>query len=189
MGRFLGQLSSDAFGYPIGEMKIAHYNIPAAQVVAADADGLLDGHEIGAAASVVTTFLNEMPFAMNITMVCSATQTGKATVYGKNINGDPISEEFTLNSDTPVVGAKAFASVDSIALPIKVGSETIDVGWGTKFGLPYCLTADELVIVKLFNNAADSGTVTVDADEVEKNVFALNGTADGEKPIDLYIIV
>jgi hypothetical protein len=36
---------------------------------------------------------------------------------------------------------------------------------------------------------AASGTGTADADEREKNVIELNGTPDGLKPIDLYIIV
>jgi hypothetical protein len=67
--------------------------------------------------------------------------------------------------------------------------DQVSVGVGKKFGIPYYLYADELVIVKLFNNSADTGTVTADDDELEKNVIALNGTPDGEKPIDLYILV
>lgn len=67
--------------------------------------------------------------------------------------------------------------------------DRISVGFGKSFGIPYMLTADELVIVKLFDNSADTGTVTADADELEKNVIALNGTPDGLKPIDLYIVV
>jgi hypothetical protein len=51
------------------------------------------------------------------------------------------------------------------------------------------LSAAELVIVKLFNNSADTGAVTVDDNELEKNVIELYGTPDGKKPIDLYIIV
>ena len=70
-----------------------------------------------------------------------------------------------------------------------VAEDKISIGIGKKFGIPYMLPADELVIVKLFDNSADSGTVTPDADELEKNVIALNGTPDGLKPIDLYIIV
>ncbi len=189
MGRFLGKLSSDVFGCDVDEIKIAHYNIPADKVVAADPDGLLDGEPFPDKAATVSTFLNKMPYAMNVTAVASGTQTGKITVHGTNMNGDPISEELTMNSSTPVVGSLAFADVNSVDLPQKVGSETIDLGWGNKFGLPYALTADELVIIKLFDNAANTGTITVDADEVEKNVFTLNGTADGKKPIDLYILV
>jgi hypothetical protein len=67
--------------------------------------------------------------------------------------------------------------------------DQISVGWGDKFGIPYMLYADELVILKLFGKAADSGTVTNDADELEKNVFDPNGTPDGLNDIDLYIVV
>jgi len=70
-----------------------------------------------------------------------------------------------------------------------VVEDKVSVGFGKKFGIPYLLTADELVIVKLFNNSADTGTVTADGTDIEKNVIELNGTADGAKPIDLYIIV
>ena len=189
MGRFLGKLSSDAYGVKIDEMKVAHYNIPAAKVVAPDTDGILDGTALPVAAGDVSTFLAQPPYPMNLTMVCSGTQTGKATVYGKNINGDPISEEFTLSSATPVEGVKAFASITKISLPIKAASETIDVGWGGKFGLPYKLAADELVIVNLFNGSSDAGTVAIDATAVEKNTYVPNGTPDGEKALDFYILV
>lgn len=189
MGRFLGSLSSDSDGYTIGEMRVAHYNIPAASVVAADTDGLLDGTAFPAAAGTVSTFLNDMPYAMNVTAVASGTQTGDITVHGTNMAGEKISETLTMVSTTPVVGNVAFATVTSVDLPIKVGSETIDLGWGGKFGLPYMLAADELVFLKLFDAAADAGTVVVDADELEKNTFDPAGTPDGEKAIDLYIII
>ncbi|MPM44836.1 hypothetical protein SDC9_91518 [bioreactor metagenome] len=70
-----------------------------------------------------------------------------------------------------------------------VAEDKVSVGVGKKFGIPYKLTASELVIVKLFDNSADTGTVTADADELEKNVIALNGTPNGAKNIDLYILV
>jgi zona occludens toxin (predicted ATPase) len=189
MSKFVGKLNTEAYNLQVDEMQVAYYNIPAAKVVAADTDGLLDGTALPAAAGVVSTFLNPMPYAMNVTMVCSGTQTGVATVYGTDISDNQISEAFTLVSDTPVVGAKAFKTVTSIALPIKVASETIDVGWGVKFGIPYKLTHTGQVIVKLFNKAADTGTVTANATDLAKNVLALNGTADGAKDIDMYILV
>lgn len=77
-------------------------------------------------------------------------------------------------------------SVDTVS---GVAEDKVSVGVGKKFGIPYMLSADELVIVKLFNNSADTGTITPDDDEIEKNVIALNGTPDGLKPIDLYILV
>jgi hypothetical protein len=70
-----------------------------------------------------------------------------------------------------------------------VAEDKVSVGIGKKFGIPYKLAADEQVILKLFGNAADSGTVTADADELEKNVITLSGTPDGANQIDLYIVV
>ncbi len=70
-----------------------------------------------------------------------------------------------------------------------VPCDQISVGWGDKFGLPYLLYADELVIVKLLDKSADTGAITPDATDIEKNVFDPNGSPDGKKDIDLYIIV
>ncbi len=70
-----------------------------------------------------------------------------------------------------------------------VAEDKVSVGVGKKFGIPYMLTADELVFIKLFDNSADTGTVTADDDELEKNVISLNGTPNGAKNIDLYIVV
>ena len=67
--------------------------------------------------------------------------------------------------------------------------DQISVGWGDIFGLPYLLYADELVVLKLFDKAVDTGTVVADNDEIEENTFDPTGTPDGEKDIDLYIIV
>ncbi len=89
----------------------------------------------------------------------------------------------TAGDSAVTVGAVA---VDTVA---GVAEDKVSVGVGKKFGIPYKLTADELVFLKLFDNAVDTGTVTVDDDELEKNVFELNGTPDGAKPVDLYIVV
>lgn len=70
-----------------------------------------------------------------------------------------------------------------------VAEDKVSVGIGKKFGIPYMLSADELVFIKLFDGEADTGTVTADVDEIEKNVIELYGTPDGAKAIDLYIVV
>lgn len=67
--------------------------------------------------------------------------------------------------------------------------DEVSIGWGSSIGIPYKLAAAELVVANLFNNADDNGTVTKDATDLEKNVFAVAGTLDGTAPLDLYIIV
>ncbi len=140
-----------------------------------------------------------------------ASTTTAATAIKNALNANAaFAEHFVATSSTSnvIMEAKVAAPQDAtVDLTVTAAGETglvigaitvnttagvrdrISVGWGKKFGIPYKLSADELVIVKLFNNTADTGTVTVDDDELEKNVIELNGTADGLKPIDLYIIV
>ncbi len=137
--------------------------------------------------------------------------TTAATAIKNTLNADAvIATHFTVTSSAAnvIMEAKVAAPQDaSIDLTVAeagdtgltIGSITINtttgvrdrisVGFGKKFGIPYRLAADELVVVKLFNNSADAGTVTVDAAKIESNVIALNGTPDGLKPVDLYIIV
>lgn len=97
-------------------------------------------------------------------------------------NDSSLAIAFTLGTSGVTVGS-------STAGTTGVPYDQISVGWGDKFGLPYKLYADELVILKLFNKAVDTGTVTADATDIEKNVFAPNGTPDGSNDIDLYILV
>jgi hypothetical protein len=99
-------------------------------------------------------------------------------------------QDATINLTVKTAGDSAI-TLGAITVNTTAGVEDdkVSVGLGKKFGIPYMLTAAELVFVKLFNNAADTGTVTADDDEIEKNVIALNGTPDGQKPIDLYILV
>jgi hypothetical protein len=111
-------------------------------------------------------------------------------------------------NDTITLTAKAPAANDNtLAIAVTVGStgvtvgnstagttgvpyDQISVGWGDKFGLPYKLYADELVILKLFNKAVEAteGTITADATDLAKNVYDPNDTTLGVD-IDLYIIV
>lgn len=67
--------------------------------------------------------------------------------------------------------------------------DEVSVGWGTKIGLPYMLSDATMVLANLFNGADDSGTVTADVDELENNVFALNGSPNGAADFDIYMIV
>jgi phage tail sheath gpL-like len=90
-------------------------------------------------------------------------------------------------TDAPATSVTFGASANTTA---GVPYDQISVGWGDKFGLPYKLYADELVILKLFNKAKESteGNITADADDLAKNVYDPHDTTLGVD-IDLYIIV
>jgi hypothetical protein len=179
MGRYLGLLSSDSYSVPLDEMRLAHIQYTAEQAVAADTDGLLDGDALTTSAKTFTDFLNDMPYARNITAVCSDTQTGDLVVNGTNIDDEVISETIALDSATPVAGAVAFKTATSIVTPAKAGSETIDVGWGELIGLPVKLSAKPLVFALDDGAIMTAPVVTADEDELEKNVINLDGSLDG----------
>ena len=106
----------------------------------ADPDGILDGTSIATASTVVAAgmLLSEMdaPYGRNITVVASGTATSNVTIHSLDYLGQPMSESFTLTSGTPVVGVKAHKTLLSIVLGATSGM-TVDIGPGTKLGLPY----------------------------------------------------
>ena len=167
----------------------------------------------------VTAAVFGTPATRDVTFTLAAgdvvSPTTAAAAVAAALNADPVvGAHFTAASATANVTmeAKVAAPQDAtINLVVKTIGDTgltigtitantvtgvrdrISVGWGRKFGIPYKLAADELVLLKLVDNAAEStaGAITADAADMEKNVYALhaNTTIDGKKPIDLYIIV
>lgn len=192
-------VQTDADGVAVDRAFLAHIHIPKA--LAADSDGMVDGAECttgeNAEDLVLTEFDAQPDWPRNIVVVLAATTegdiaAGEIVVAGKNFAGEDITETHIVTADTAgtFTGSIAFKEVTSVTVPVQDGdSVTVDVGWGKVFGIPYLLEADEQVLVKLFNKSADNGTVTPDATDIEKNVISIAGTPDGEKDIDLYLIV
>ena len=189
MGRFPGKVNTDVYGVQADEMRLVHIQYSAAQTAAAAAEGILKDEVFGTgAARTISTFIAQPPCPRNLTLVASGTQTGKVTVYGTNIADDPISEVFTMNSATPVVGTKAFKTITSVVVPVKAGSEVLDMGYGQLIGLPF-LFANKPMGFALNDYVLDTTpTFTVDADEIEKNVVDFNGSLDGSV-MDLFLAV
>lgn len=105
------------------------------------ATGILNAQSIAAAvdtsAFAATYSKDKMgTYGRNITVVASGAAVSNVTVIGRDYLGQPMRESFTLNGTTPVVGLKAFKYVDRITAGVTAAT-TINVGWGTKFGLPY----------------------------------------------------
>lgn len=119
-----------------------------------------------------------------------ANVTGNVTIEGTNADGAEISEVIALNAANLVTGTKAFATVTRITLPhyAVANTERVRVGTGAKLGLPVCLTRN--TVLRAFLGGALEAvapTVTVDADELEKNTVSLNSALNGSAVIvDLY---
>lgn len=112
-------------------------------VVVTSAAAILSAQSIAAAVDTTTFALSASviadrmgPFGRNIVVVASGAATSNVTVIGRDYLGQPMRESFTLNGTTSVTGLKAFKYVDRITAGVTAAT-TINVGYGTRFGLPY----------------------------------------------------
>lgn len=132
--------------------------------IATDADLILNDQSINAAVDTTTfatgfsnTEAQMGKFGRNLVVVASGAATSTVDVYGRDYLGQKMRETLTLNGTTSVVGVKAFRYVDRVVAGV-TSSTTIDLGVGTKFGLPYATQkvtsefADEV--------SASAGTLT-----------------------------
>jgi hypothetical protein len=117
---------------------------------------------------------------------------GDVMVYGTNIDDEEISETIALDGTTEVEGAVAFKTRGLIIFPQKTNAsgDTVSIGVGNKVGLPHIAYNASCLLLALFDGSADSGgSLAVDADEIEKNLYTPAGTFDGEKVLDLIYLV
>src|SRR5262245_52410479 len=104
--------------------------------VAAAAAGVMSAVSIATAVTkgvaIVSTWKPSLmgPYGRNLTVVLSGAGTPTITIRGRDYLGQPMSEQFTGNGTTPVVGKKAFKWVDSLSSGA-VGGTTVNVGYGS----------------------------------------------------------
>ena len=98
---------------------------------------------------------------------------------------DDASLNISIDNGTCTGLTPAATSADTTA---GVPYDTVSVGIAKKFGLPHIVANAGLLQAKLFDGSDDNGSLAVDADEVEKNLYSLDGTPDGEKVLDLYYL-
>lgn len=113
--------------------------------VAALATGIVNAASIAVAlvkssAALVANHRTKMgAYGRNVTVVLSGAGTPAIEVFGRDYLGQPMSEQFTGNGTTPVVGKKAFKEVTSISAAAT--AVTMNVGYGDVLGLPYAVGA------------------------------------------------
>lgn len=129
-------------GGDLGQLKNSRLSLGTA-LIAAVAAGILSATSIATAVDTSTfdtTFTQSEAqmgrYGRTLTVVASGAATSNVTVYGRDYLGQRMRESFTLNGTTPVVGKKAFRNVDRITAGVTAAT-TINVGYGTGFGLPY----------------------------------------------------
>lgn len=186
-GRFAGLLGSDVYGSPLDEMRLAHFQISAAQGAAAAADGVHAAITGSASAAVeVTTAITNPPCPRNLVVTPGGTTADVAaasiTIEGTNIADEKISEDFAFlaNATAATTGALAFKTVTKITIPQQDGAgATYQIGFGELIGLPVMLAAKPLTFVLDDGVIMTAPTFVVDADEIEKNTIDINGSLNG----------
>lgn len=158
-------------------------------VVLADVDGILDDQSIATAVdttSFAAAYTRDKmgKFGRNVTVVASGAATSAVTVIGRDYLGQPMRETLTLNGTTPVVGLKAFKDIDRVTAAVTAAT-TIDLGWGTRMGLPYKTRAVERELKDDVLAAAGTLTAPVVTDPQTattgdpRGTYILTGTPDG----------
>lgn len=167
-----------------------HYSITPAAVGVASVHAAVTLPATGT--TVVTTAITNPDYPRIVTIKGNASLiAGNVIIDGTNIADETITETIALNGSTEVLGTKAFKTVTSITVPAKTNAsgDTVSVGIGKLFGMPHIIDNATLMLVNNFDGADDAGTLAVDADEVEKNLFSLAGSPNGAKVVDFYYLV
>lgn len=83
-------------------------------------------------------------YGRTLTYVLGGAGAVALTTTGQDYWGQTITETIATNGNTPVVGLKAFMNL--ISITIAAVAQTLSVGWGASFGMPYkvmkCLAED-----------------------------------------------
>ena len=134
------------------------------------------------------------------TVVAAGADTpGKITITGLDIDGRPITEDIIPGADgVTVQGLFAFKSIDApvgSGWVIAGGADTIEIGFGTKVGLPASIRQSPPVLATtqipfaLLGGVNVTPVVTYDAAIIAKcTVDASSGTYDGTKRLLAFVL-
>jgi len=182
--RIQGELGTD----PVDMSFLAHYQQAPAATGTATVHAAITLPDSGTLD--VTTGITDPDVPRTLTITGNAAGiTGNVVIEGTDAAGAAITDTIAANGTSTVEGVRAFKTVTKITVPTKnAAGNTISVGTAKKLGLPHKVYNAACLLVKLFNGATDAGALTVHS-ELSKNLFALNGTPDGTKVVDLFYIV
>lgn len=147
-----------------------------------------------ATAQTITTGITQPTTTRNVTITCAkgggSNMSGDVVITGTNIWGQVITDTLAEGADGLVAGTKAFKTVTSILVPVRVQSgDAITVGYGDTLGVDCFLPNTSCCIKQTKDGVADTlPTVTVDADEIEKNTI-LCATALNAQVMIAYLLI
>lgn len=176
-------------GSALENLAVRHYQV-APDAISATA--IHAAVTLGAAAQSITTGITNPDVPRTVTVKGNAIGiAGNVVITGTNLSGETITDTIALSGTAEVEGVKAFLTVTKITFPIKTNAsgDTVSVGMAAKIGLPHIAEYALCLLLALFGGTADTGgTLAVDSDEIEKNLYTPAGTLDGTTLLDLYYL-
>lgn len=178
---------------------LAHFQVAAADAVAADADAVHAAINCSADTTVVVDDgITNPAVPRNISATVAAAVAAniknvRVKVTGTNYADEVITEDlpaFTDDTAGTVVGAKAFKTVTKVEIPAMDGAGvTVTIGFGDILGLPFKLAHNTVLFAFLDNTKEGTApTVTVSATDLSSNTIDLNSALNG-KVVDVYLVV
>ena len=116
--------------------------------------------------------------------------SGNVVVTGTNIWGQTITDTLAEGADGLVAGTKAFKTVTSILVPVRIqASDAVTVGYGDSLGVDVFLPNTSCCIKQTKDGVADTlPTVSCDADEIEKNTILCATALNAQVMIAYFLI-
>jgi hypothetical protein len=192
-----GRIKTDDPGAAIDRSFLAHFQVSAADAIAAAVAGILAAVEDTGAEQEIVAGLSDPAVPRNVTATAGGTAADigaiQVIVEGTNYADEAISETlpaFTADTAGTVEGSKAFKTITKVTIPAHDGTgATTSIGFGDKLGLPYKL-AHNTVLAAYLNNAKEgtAPTVAVSALAIEGNTIKLNSALNGSM-VDAYLMV
>lgn len=191
------RLATDVRGVAVDRAFIAHFQVEAADAVAADVDAVHAAVVDTGVQQVITTGFTAPAVPRNITATAGGTagdiKAIQVIVEGTNYADEEITETlpaFTVDTAGTVQGTKAFKTVTSWTVPPHDGTgATTSLGFGNELGLPFRM-AHETVLAAYLDGELEETPAFVSADgaNLESNTVRLNSALDGSS-VDVYLIV
>lgn len=166
----------------------------ATETVAASATGCHASITALATAQTITDDITQPTTPRNVTITCTkggvSDMSGNVIITGTNIWGQTITEAIAEGADGLKTGTKAFKTVTSILVPVRVqANDAITVGYGSALGVDCFLPNTSCCLKQTKDGVADTlPTLAVDADEVEKNTVTCATALNGQVMIAYFLI-
>jgi len=145
-----------------------------------------------AAAQVITTGITNPPCPRNLSVVAGhASETGIVTIVGTNIWDQAITESWTLNGVTAVIGSKAFKTITEIDYPARVQEDTptVIILTGHKLGFDMYFPSACKGIEQAKDATADTlPTLAASTTAIESNTVLCATALNGQIEIGYFLL-